>query len=66
MYDRHLEFCLVNDETPMERFSVKANLTKAFEGKLKVQTPVGTKMGAIVYSVDISDECVHHCDILTL
>ena len=50
VYARYLDFCAISSETPLSNAqSLMRNLSKKFGGRLKFQSPLGKKLGLIMY-----------------
>lgn len=58
LYDRYVDYCVIADETPIQKFSLSRNLTDKFGSKVKLQCPAGRKQGSILYNTEIADDSV--------
>ena len=59
VYARYLDLCNISSETPLNNAqSLMRNLKGKFGDKLKFQTPLGKKLGLIMYSSEMSDDAV--------
>ena len=58
IYERYCDFCCTTDETPMLKSSLNRNIIAHFGNKIKMQSPVGKKLGCIIYNSEIEEEAV--------
>lgn len=58
VYERYLDFCSLEDENPMQRFSLMRHLTNVFGVRIKVHVPEGKKLGNIIYNAEIAEDAV--------
>ena len=59
VYARYLDFCAISSETPLSNAqSLMRNLSKKFGGRLKFQSPLGKKLGLIMYNSKTADNAV--------
>ena len=59
IYSRYVDFCNIAGEEPISTaYSLRRCLLGKFGEKLKYQTPVGKKLGVIMYSSEITEDSV--------
>ena len=59
IYERYLDFCSSTEETPSQSVnSLVRNLTSKFKQRIKIRTPLGKKLGNIVYNAETADNAV--------
>ena len=59
VYERYLDICSASGETPMgSAFSLSRTLMSHFKGRVKIQSPLGKKLGNIIHNAETTDEAI--------
>ena len=59
IYDRYVDICGDADEIPVStNQSLSRILLRRFDGRLKLQSPKGKKLGVVVYNAQLADDAV--------